>query len=214
MFKVSKQIAYASLFSAALMASTALAEAGGPDKAPATQAPQPAQSQPAASGSQNIVTDQSKDEWRAGKLIGVPVYGPDNKKIGTISDIMIGHDGAAREAIIGVGGFLGIGQKNVGVPFHELQWRTEPRTVASTAPPTTSGGTSGTSGAGGTAQTTTPPKQTVDPAATEANQGHPDKAMLNMTVAQLKAAPDFKWAPDPYAQAESASHPQSQTTKP
>ena len=37
----------------------------------------------------------------------------------------------------------------------------------------------------------------TDPAATEASQGYPDKAILNVTLAELKAAPDFKYAASP-----------------
>jgi hypothetical protein len=210
------------VLSAALIGSGALAQSTGPDKGPATQAGQPTQSQPAASGpgSENFVTEQNTDEWRAGKLIGVAVYGPDDKKIGTIKDIMIGHDGAVREAVIGVGGFLGIGEKNVAVPFHDLQWRTETRTVSSMPSPPPTGAASGIGGGGtgATSEAAKPQTQTIDPAAAEANQGHPDKALLNMTVAQLKAAPDFKWAPDPYDQVDAAargeSHAQPQSPKP
>ena len=41
----------------------------------------------------------------------------------------------------------------------------------------------------------------TDPAATEASQGYPDKAILNVTLAELKAAPDFKYAPSPLSEA-------------
>ena len=34
----------------------------------------------------------------------------------------------------------------------------------------------------------------VDPATAEASQGYPDKAVLNVTLDDLKAAPDFKYA--------------------
>jgi hypothetical protein len=34
----------------------------------------------------------------------------------------------------------------------------------------------------------------TDPAATEASQGYPDKAVLNVTLDELKSAPDFKYA--------------------
>jgi len=68
--------------------------------------------------------------------------------------------------------------------------------------------------------TATPQTRKIDPAE-EASQGYPDKAMLNMTVAQLKAGPDFKYAPDPAAQTESASqgleqrsHAQTSVPKP
>ncbi|HKI16081.1 MAG TPA: hypothetical protein VKA12_13955 [Roseiarcus sp.] len=37
----------------------------------------------------------------------------------------------------------------------------------------------------------------IDPAAAEASQGYPDKAVLSVTLAQLKSAPDFHYAPSP-----------------
>jgi sporulation protein YlmC with PRC-barrel domain len=55
--------------------------------------------------------------WRASKLVGVSVIGNDQKKIGTIEDVLFDHDGNAQVIVVGVGGFLGIGEKNVGVPF-------------------------------------------------------------------------------------------------
>ena len=57
----------------------------------------------------NFVTLQEKAQWRA--PIGVYVYGADNKKIGKIDDILIGHDGNAQAVVIGVGGFLGTGRR-------------------------------------------------------------------------------------------------------
>ena len=39
----------------------------------------------------------------------------------------------------------------------------------------------------------------TDPAATEASQGYPDKAILGVTLADLKSAPDFHYAPSPLA---------------
>ena len=77
----------------------------------------------------NFVTMQEKAQWRTPKLIGVDVYGADNKKIGKIDDILMGHDGKAQAVVIGVGGFLGIGKKDVGVPFSAIEWKTEPRKV-------------------------------------------------------------------------------------
>jgi hypothetical protein len=41
----------------------------------------------------------------------------------------------------------------------------------------------------------------TDPAATEASQGYPDKAILNVTLDELKAAPDFQYAQSPTAEA-------------
>ena len=50
-----------------------------------------------------------------------------------------------------------------------------------------------------------PPAKRTDPAATEANQGYPDKAVLSMTLEQIKSVPDFKYAPDPLAQLDHGS---------
>ena len=61
------------------------------------------------------------NEWRGTKLIGVGVYGPGNTSIGNINELIVGPRGDVRAAVIGVGGFLGIGEKNVAVPFKALQ---------------------------------------------------------------------------------------------
>ena len=42
----------------------------------------------------------------------------------------------------------------------------------------------------------------MDPAVTEATQGYPDEAILNVTLAQLKAAPDFRYAASAFAESE------------
>ena len=63
---------------------------------------------------------QDANELRGTKLIGAAVYGPDNKSIGEVNDVLIDKDGRVTAVVVGVGGFLGVGQKNVGLPFHAL----------------------------------------------------------------------------------------------
>jgi hypothetical protein len=182
-----KTLAYATVFSSALIGSSAYSADN-----PTALKDQPPQAQ-AASGV-NFVTKQEKTQWRAPKLVGVGVYGPDDKQIGKIDDLVMDHTGAAQTVVIGVGGFLGFGKKEVAVPFSAMQWRTEGRKVPATAtqpPPVTA--------TGGEQQ---PPMKETDPAATEASQGYPDKAILNVTLAELKAAPDFKYAQSPVSEAE------------
>ena len=167
----------------------------------------------APAAADKFVPSQSIDEWRAAKLVGVTVVGSDNKKLGKISDVLIDHNGAAQVVVISAGGFLGVGGKVVGVPFKEMKWHTEGRTVQiSTAPP------SGGNGAGGGSAGTGVATAKTDPAATEASQGYPDVAQLDMTEAQLKQAPDFKYATEPAAPGESGSasttNGQSGTMKP
>jgi sporulation protein YlmC with PRC-barrel domain len=63
----------------------------------------------------------------ASKLIGFPVYSSsanDAEKIGEINDLVINEGGDVSAVLIGVGGFLGVGEKNVAVDYNDLQWTT------------------------------------------------------------------------------------------
>ena len=53
------------------------------------------------------------------------VYDPSDKKIGEIMDVLVDRDGKISALIIGVGGFLGAGQKDVAVPFNAVQVTTK-----------------------------------------------------------------------------------------
>jgi sporulation protein YlmC with PRC-barrel domain len=204
---MNSSLAYAAFVGTAL-ATVALAEqAGAVDQAPATQsaAPQSEAAAPAAAG--QFIDKQTVNEWRAPKLIGIAVYGPDDKKVGKIKDILMNHDGKAEALVIGVGGFLGIGSKDVAVPFQSVQWRTEGQVIPSEnpAPPSTTGAQQ---------PSPPPPPKKADPAATEASQGYPDKAMIQMTEAQLKSAPDFQYAPSPLAQGAQSGSQSAGTQRP
>jgi sporulation protein YlmC with PRC-barrel domain len=51
------------------------------------------------------------------------VYDPSDSKIGTIEDVLLDADRKASKLVIGVGGFLAIGEKNVVVPFDAVQFK-------------------------------------------------------------------------------------------
>ena len=87
---------------------------------PAFARNQSASAQPAKPARDNFVQKQQATDWRGSKLIGTTVYGQDNASIGEVNDVLIGNDGNIRAAVIGVGGFLGVGEKNVAVPFDAL----------------------------------------------------------------------------------------------
>ena len=55
------------------------------------------------------------------------VYGPEKKEVGKITDVLLSKDGEAEYVIIGVGGFLGIGEKDVAVPYDQVMF-TDPIT--------------------------------------------------------------------------------------
>jgi sporulation protein YlmC with PRC-barrel domain len=53
------------------------------------------------------------------------VYDPSNSKIGEIKDVLLSSDGRVNAFIIGVGGFLGMGEKDVAVPFNAVKRTTK-----------------------------------------------------------------------------------------
>src|SRR5215204_2552236 len=118
--------------------------------------------------------------WRAFKLVGVNVYNNDNEKIGNISEILLDTSGKVSGVIIGVGGFLGIGQHDVLVKMDQLKFVNEPRSATTptpTAPPSTTTPTTGTT------------------SARSANEKwYPDHAVMSATKDQLKAMPAFKYS--------------------
>lgn len=103
---------------ATLIATGAFAqEATAPAPADAT-APMTQEAAPAG-------LDLGADGNLASKIIGEKVYngtGDDAQHIGDVSDLVIGADGGIDAVIVGVGGFLGIGAKDVAVDFTQLDW--------------------------------------------------------------------------------------------
>jgi sporulation protein YlmC with PRC-barrel domain len=104
---------------------TALAQA--PTTPPATSSP-PAASEPKSDmkasetksdmkpGGAQSVSAQKPDQWMASKFKGTDVMGPDDQKVGDISDILFDKDGTKIEAfIVSVGGFLGMGSKEIAL---------------------------------------------------------------------------------------------------
>lgn len=66
-------------------------------------------------------------QWRASKLIGVDVYNQQDEKLGEINELIVDRAGRVAGAVIGVGGFLGMGERNVLVTMDKLQFRNENR---------------------------------------------------------------------------------------
>ena len=64
---------------------------------------------------------QHGDEMRASKLIGTTVVNAANESIGKISELVLGKDGKVAAVVIGVGGFLGIGEHDVAVNFDSVR---------------------------------------------------------------------------------------------
>ena len=104
----------------ALMASTALAQAPSSPSSSTTPAAAPASPSatapaPPSAGKADFVTSQKPDQWLATKFRGTEVLGADNQKIGDVSDILFDKSGAIQAYLVSVGGFLGVGAKEVAL---------------------------------------------------------------------------------------------------
>jgi sporulation protein YlmC with PRC-barrel domain len=119
--------------------------------------------------------------WRSSKLIGLNVYNDKNEKLGDISEVLVDKSGKVDGVVIGVGGFLGMGQHDIKVDMSKLKFVDEPARTASTA---TTGSATKTDNRPATTTTTTTTK----------NKWYPDHAVLSgATKDSLKNTPEFKF---------------------
>src|SRR5215203_3072491 len=181
----------ACLLTTALITAPALAQTtSGPS------ANQPAGRTQATQGASQgqVLTQASPDQWRSSKLVGLVVYGPNNERIGEINEVLVDRNGKVDAVVIGVGGFLGIGEKDVALPFSQIKFVDQARdtragTVASPTAPANPNAPANTNTnlPGGTTTTTRAETSTTA-------RGYPDHAMVSLTKDQLNAAPSFAYA--------------------
>lgn len=118
---------------------------------------------PANTPSQVAAPIAAQGQWRASKLIGVNVYNEQNEKVGSIDELIIDPNGRVAGAVVGVGGFLGMGEHDILLTMDKLKFSNE-------AGKTTTGTTS-----------------------SNTKQWYPDRAVINASKDQLKAMPQFKY---------------------
>jgi len=80
-----------------------------------TTSPTAARPMTPSAGTAQFVTKQTTDQWLASKFNGTDVIGSNDEKIGDVSDVLFDKDHKVLAFIVGVGGFLGIGQKDVAI---------------------------------------------------------------------------------------------------
>ncbi|WP_407187984.1 PRC-barrel domain-containing protein [Bradyrhizobium centrosematis] len=135
-------------------------------------------------------TTTASGQWRASKMAGLKIYNDANENIGSINDLLMDKSGAVKIAVIGVGGFLGMGEHLVAVPYEKLKFVNE--AVAYT-------GTGTNPGARPAATTTTGAATGTDnkPATTttsSSSKWYPDHAVFNASKDELKNMPEFKYS--------------------
>ena len=159
------------------------------------------------------------NQMMASEVRGTRVYGANNENVGDINDILIDEQGDVIALVVGVGGFLGIGQKDVAIPFKAFEFvaegqagasRTSSTTTTTSAPPASTAPRSGTGTASAPARTepgattstsapattgSTPDTRMTTTTSTQSTSGvlKLDRIVLRgMTKADLEAAPEFK----------------------
>jgi hypothetical protein len=116
--------------------------------------------------------------WRSSKVIGRSVYNDQNEKLGDIEEVLLDPSGKVAGVVIGVGGFLGMGEHAVMIDFSKLKFVDEPVRSSMTTSTSTTG------------ETTRPATAT----SASSRNWYPDHAVLSgVTKDQLKAMTQFKY---------------------
>lgn len=68
-----------------------------------------------AGSGERFMQAQMKEQWLASRLIGRQVYNAGGEEIGDVNDVVVTNDGDVAAVVVGVGGFLGLGEKRVAV---------------------------------------------------------------------------------------------------
>src|SRR4051794_37788345 len=140
-------------------------------------------------------------DWRTSKVVGLSVYNDKNESLGSINDLLTDKSGNIKAVVIGVGGFLGVGEHLVAIPWDKVKFVDQPvaysgaggaapKSATNTAPGAATQADRTTTGAASTSTSTN-----TAPAATTSkpNPWYPDHAVFNATKDELKAMPEFKY---------------------
>lgn len=76
---------------------------------------------PAEAGQRQIISSLGTDHILASDLIGTSVYGTAGEEVGEIDNVVLTRNGEAVALVVGVGGFLGLGEKNVAIPIDAVE---------------------------------------------------------------------------------------------
>ncbi len=124
--------------------------------------------------------------------VGLSVYNDNNESLGSINDLLMDKSGSIKGVVIGVGGFLGVGEHLVAIPFEKIKFVNEPIVYSGAAGgPSPAGNRPASSTTTGAAGTNTGPSSMP---ASKPNPWYPDHAVFNATKDELKAMPEFKYS--------------------
>ncbi len=117
----------------------------------------------------DYVTQQGPTDWTAQTLIGKSVENNNGETLGEVNNVILNEKGKVVAITVGVGGFLGLGEKDVGVPFEALKFRDED-----------------------VVDQNADGEDTADVG--DGDASHDNKVIvIDVTKEQLEAAPDYVW---------------------
>ena len=85
------------------------------------KSPESPKSAEAAPSGTPFIAKQESSDWLIGNLIGKSVVNADNESIGNVNDLVTDQNGKLIAIVVGAGGFLGIGEKNVAIRFEDIK---------------------------------------------------------------------------------------------
>ena len=87
----------------------------------------------AAEAAEMVEVEQAANELRVDWITGETVMSPEGEAIGDVNDLIIdGDTGEMKAAIVGVGGFLGIGEKQIALPWTDLTINADAQEITAT----------------------------------------------------------------------------------
>ena len=153
------------------------------------------------SGGREFMTQQAQGTWRMSKMVGLGVYNEQNQRVGDINDVLFDRDGKVDAVVIGVGGFLGLGERNVAVAYDQLKWSMTPTSETASNDVGNNPGGTGTAapGLGSPASPVNPaPMGDATRVSDQQPAAYPDHAVLpNASKDQLQKAPQFTYGVAP-----------------
>jgi sporulation protein YlmC with PRC-barrel domain len=187
----------AGLAASALLASVAFA-----------QTPSSSTDRPSTAAATTSSDSSFQGNWRTSKMVGLSVYNDNNESIGSVNDLLADKSGNIKAVVIGVGGFLGVGEHLVAIPFDKVKWVTEPVAYTGTAgatgnrpaSTTTTGAANPNAPAGGSTSSTTPSSTT--PSSSASNSTAPSSstssssASSSSTSSSATSSKSNPWYPD------------------
>lgn len=87
----------------------------------------PGATTPPAARSETMTSNPANGtaEVKGNKLIGADVKSSANEKIGDVTEVLVSTDGKVNAIIVSVGGFLGMGDRRVALPWEQLRFSSE-----------------------------------------------------------------------------------------